>query len=218
MTDRDPEAPASPRRSDPARDEQSNARALDARTDDSLSSASSGLFQYRANVWRPEGRSGAAPAWAGSALWVGLTAAAAALAALATSQAPAFYAALDKPVWAPPASIFGPVWSVLYALMAWAAVSMWQRGARQPRARLGLWLYAAALVPNAMWSWTFFHWHLGAMSLAVIGVLWGLLLSTLLAFRRVRAASALLLLPVFLWVTFAAALNARLWQLNPALL
>jgi tryptophan-rich sensory protein len=211
LSDRHQPPPARPRHSD-------NGNDLRLRTAARADDASSGerWQPYRADVWRPESR--AAASWPGIALWIGLTVAAAALGTLASSQAADFYAELAKPAWAPPAPLFGPVWSLLYVLMAAAAVTVWRVRETQPRARLALALYAAALVPNALWPWTFFAWHLGGVSLAVIAVLTILLLWTVVAFKRVRMISALLMLPVLAWVTFAAALNARLWQLNPGLL
>ncbi len=213
LSDHHQPLPATPRHSDNGNDVRLRTAA---RADDATSGEH--LQDYRADVWRPEGRAAAPASGPGIALWIGLTVAAAALGTLASAQAAEFYAQLAKPNWAPPAPLFGPVWSLLYALMAAAAVMVWRLRATHPRARLALGLYAAALVPNALWPWTFFAWHLGGVSLAVIAVLWLLLLLTVVAFTRVRKISALLMLPVLAWVTFAAALNARLWQLNPGLL
>ena len=57
----------------------------------------------------------------GAALWVSLTFMAAAAGGLGSTDAPSFYRSLALPDWAPPASVFGPVWSVLYLLMALSA-------------------------------------------------------------------------------------------------
>jgi tryptophan-rich sensory protein len=66
-----------------------------------------------------------------------------------------WYATLQKPSWNPPNWIFGPVWTVLYVIMAIAAWLIWKRGgfARQ---RLALSLYLAQLLFNALWSPLFF--------------------------------------------------------------
>src|SRR5688572_25582350 len=88
---------------------------------------------------------------------------AAAVGALATQRAPEFYAALTQPSWAPPASVFGPVWTILYTLMAIAAWLVWkQRGASGARAALGL--FAIQLALNALWSWLFFAWRQGLLA------------------------------------------------------
>jgi translocator protein len=184
----------------------------------SSSKHGSSLTQHRMHAWHGSASPSSTRGWQGVALWVGLTAGAAVLGSLASAQAPSFYAALQKPLWAPPAWLFGPVWSVLYVLLAAAAVLMHRRLSSRPQAREGLTLFAIALVPNALWSWTFFYFHWGVASLLVIAVLWALLLATVLAFWRVRQASAWLTLPTLLWVSFAAALNFTLVMRNPGLL
>ena len=162
------------------------------------------------------------PAWSadsarGAALWVGLTFLTAALGGMASARAAQFYGALRLPEWAPPASVFGPVWSALYVVMALAAWLVW-RHRHTVRGSSGLLLYGVALVPNALWSWLFFDWHLGVWALIDIGVLWLLVGLTVRAFWRVRPAFGLLMVPLWLWVSFAGVLNAVLWQTNPSLL
>jgi benzodiazapine receptor len=149
--------------------------------------------------------------------WFALCFAAAAIGAVASARAAAFYAQLAKPEWAPPASVFGPVWTVLYALMAIAAWLAWRKGGFAG-ARAALTLFIAQLVFNTWWSWIFFAWHRGAFALADIGVLWILVAATTLAFWRVRPLAGVLLLPYLAWIGFAAALNFAVWRMNPALL
>jgi benzodiazapine receptor len=161
-------------------------------------------------VWSPDS------AW-GALLWVGLTFLTATLGGLASARAPQFYGALQLPDWAPPASVFGPVWSALYLLMAVAVWLVW-RHRRAVQGASGLLLYGVALVPNALWSWLFFDAHLGLWALIDIGVLWLLVGLTVRAFWRVRPIFGLLLGPLWVWVSFAGVLNAVLWQTNPAFL
>jgi len=100
--------------------------------------------------------------------------------------------------------------------MALAAWLVWrERGFRGAPVALGL--FVAQLALNALWSWLFFAWHLGALSFVEIVVLWGLILATTVAFWRVRPVAGALMLPYLAWVTFAAALNFAIWQLNPQL-
>ena len=149
--------------------------------------------------------------------WLVAVAAAGAIGALASSSAPAFYAQLARPPWAPPAQLFGPVWSFLYLLMAVAAWLIWQKyGFRT--ARVPLALFIAQLVLNALWSWLFFACHLGLWALVDIVMLWALILATTRAFWRLRPLAGALLVPYFLWVSFAMALNYAVWRLNPQLL
>ncbi|TBV72524.1 TspO/MBR family protein [Pseudoxanthomonas winnipegensis] len=146
--------------------------------------------------------------------WLLLVLVAGAIGAAASVQAATFYATLAQPSWAPPAAVFGPVWSVLYVLMGIAAWLVWRRGgwAAQRRA---LTVFVAQLALNALWSWLFFGWHLGAAAMLDIVVLWVLIVVTVAMFWRVRPLAGLLLLPYLAWVTFASALNYVVWQLNP---
>ena len=153
----------------------------------------------------------------GLVLWLAVAYATAAVGAVASVSASAFYAQLTRPEWAPPAWLFGPVWSVLYALMGVAAWLVWRAkgltGARRP-----LLLFVAQLVANALWSWLFFAWRQGALAFFEVLFLWCLIAATVLLFWRVSRLAAALLLPYLAWVTFAAALTLSIWQLNPTLL
>lgn len=149
--------------------------------------------------------------------WLLAVAATGVIGAIASGRAASFYAQLERPVWAPPAQLFGPVWSFLYLLMAVAAWLIWQKygfaTARRP-----LLLFIAQLVLNALWSWLFFAWHLGGWALVDIVALWALILVTTSAFWRLRPLAGALLIPYLVWVTFAMALNFAIWRLNPQLL
>ncbi len=149
--------------------------------------------------------------------WVAITFAAAALGAWASTSAVSFYATLDLPPWAPPASVFGPVWTLLYAMMAIAAWLVWrERGWRG--ARPALMLYLVQLAVNALWSLLFFGWKLGALAFVDILVLIALVCAAIVAFARIRPTAAALLLPYLAWISFASALNFAVWRANPALL
>lgn len=147
--------------------------------------------------------------------WLLAAFAAAALGAVASVEAPQFYAQLSKPSWAPPGWLFGPVWSVLYLLMAVAAWLVWRASTANQTALV---LFVVQLVVNALWSWLFFAWHLGGLATAEIMLLWLLLLATLVAFWRVSRAAALLMLPYLAWVSFAGLLAWTVWRNNPTLL
>lgn len=155
--------------------------------------------------------------WWGLAGWLVVTFIAAAAGSLASTQVPDFYAQLVRPSWAPPASLFGPVWSVLYTLMAVAAWLVWRVGGFAG-ARMALTLYLVQLVFNALWTWLFFGWQRGGLAFADIVLNLLLIIATLVAFWRIRPLVGALLVPYLLWVAFAAALNYSIWQLNPRLL
>jgi tryptophan-rich sensory protein len=149
--------------------------------------------------------------------WLVTVALAAGLGAIASVDAAAFYGQLERPAWAPFAGYFGPIWALLYVLMAVAAWLVWrERGFAA--APVALALFLVQLVFNALWSWLFFAWHLGAWALLDIAVLVLLVAATTVAFWRIRPLPGLLLLPYLAWIVFAAALNYRVWQLNPHLL
>jgi benzodiazapine receptor len=146
--------------------------------------------------------------------WLLVTFAAAAVGAIASVDAGEFYLSLDRPAWAPPASAFAPVWTILYILMAVAAWLVWlRRGFTGAHV-----LFLAQLVTNALWTWLFFVWRAGALAFVEALVLWLLVAGTAIAFWRVRRAAALLLAPYLAWVTFAIALTYAVWQRNPGLL
>ena len=149
--------------------------------------------------------------------WLVISFAAAAVGAVASIQARSFYSQLAQPAWAPPPWLFGPVWTVLYALIAIAAWLVWRSGGFRTN-RIALAFFWGQLLLNALWSWLFFAWHLGALAFADIVFLWVLIVATLVSFWRVRPLAGALFIPYLLWVSFASALNYSLWQLNPQVL
>lgn len=153
----------------------------------------------------------------GLVTWLLVTFIAAGLGAWASIEAGSFYQQLERPSWAPPGSVFSPVWTTLFVLMAVAAWQVW-RMAGFASARTALLLYLVQLVFNVLWSWLFFAWHLGGWAFADVILLWGLILATLIAFWRINRLAGMLLVPYLLWVGFAITLNFSVWQLNPQLL
>jgi benzodiazapine receptor len=151
----------------------------------------------------------------GLAGWLLAAFAAGAVGAVASVDAASFYAQLSKPSWAPPAWVFGPVWSALYVLMGIAAWLVW----RSPGFKaVPLGLFSVQLAANALWSWLFFAWHRGALAAIEVLVLLALIVATLAAFWRINRLGALLLVPYVLWVGFASALTWAVWRSNPGLL
>lgn len=149
----------------------------------------------------------------GLVAWLVICFAAAGLGSIASVQAGSFYMELVRPDWAPPPSIFGPVWTALYATMSIAAWLVWRiNGFRSARTALALFL--VQLLLNALWSWLFFAWHLGAPAFADILLLWVLIVATLISFWRIQPMAGVLLIPYLVWVSFASALNYSVWQLN----
>jgi translocator protein len=158
----------------------------------------------------------AKPAQSGSARWWGLAAfvaaviLTAAIGSLAALHAAADYKALAKPAWAPPSWLFGPVWTILYAMIAYAGWRAWLRGG------LGvpIWAYGFQLALNAAWTPVFFAGRDYGLAVIIIVALWIAIASTVWLFARRDRMAAWLLVPYWMWVTFAAALNVAVWKLN----
>jgi benzodiazapine receptor len=152
------------------------------------------------------------------ALFLALALAAGVLGALFSpgfsASAAHWYAMLAKPDWLPPQKWFASVWIALYVLMATAAWIIWrERYHRGRSAAIGA--YGVQLLLNALWAPAFFGLKNIGAGLFDIVALWLAVGWTMREFARVRPAAAAILVPYFLWVTFAAALNLAVWKLNP---
>jgi translocator protein len=123
-----------------------------------------------------------------------------------------WYAGLAKPSWNPPSWLFGPVWTVLYAMMAVAGWLVWRRGA--PHSRINLRWFAIQLALNVGWSAVFFGLQFPGLAFVEILLLWVAIAATLLTSWRVSRTAGILLAPYLLWVSFAAILNFAIWRLN----
>jgi benzodiazapine receptor len=147
--------------------------------------------------------------------WLAVVFAAAGLGAIASIDARSFYGELNRPSWSPPAAVFGPVWSALYALMGIAVWLVWRRSGDTQRA---LPLFIGQLAANALWSWLFFAWHHGALAFIDALLLLVLIAATIVSFWRLNRVAAVLLVPYILWVGFASVLTWAVWHGNPGVL
>ncbi|RSN33336.1 tryptophan-rich sensory protein [Amycolatopsis sp. WAC 01416] len=129
---------------------------------------------------------------------------------LAASGARSVYSGLDLPPFAPPAWLFGLVWTVLYLGIAVAGWLYWKSGGE----RRGLVWYAAQLVLNAAWTPLFFAAGAYGLALADILVLDVAIVVTALYFRRSSRVAAALLLPYLAWTLYATALTVAIVVLN----
>lgn len=137
-----------------------------------------------------------------------------ALAGLATSTSVgSWYQTLAKPAFSPPDRVFGPVWTLLYVLIAVAGWRVWRLPASGLR-RFALCAWAAQMALNLLWSFLFFGARAIGPALAEIAALLGAIALTLWLFWRLDRPAGLMFLPYLLWVGFATALNAALWVLN----
>lgn len=134
-------------------------------------------------------------------------------AAVTASSVTTWYADLNKPPFTPPNEVFGPVWTVLYVMMATAAWRVW-RVADRETAQGPLTMFALQLALNLGWSVAFFGLERTGSAVAVIVVLELAVIATAFAFRPIDRLAALLMVPYALWVGFATVLNIAIWRLN----
>ena len=164
----------------------------------------------------PRARPGAGHSALVLVAFLAINAGVAALGSVATIEnVDGWYAAADKASWTPPSAVFGPVWTLLYALMAVAAWLVW-REVGAPGRRRALAAYVIQLVLNAIWTPVFFGLYpvagAGALwiALVVIVALDAAVLVMMLRFWRVRHVAAWLLAPYWAWLLYAATLNAAI--------
>jgi tryptophan-rich sensory protein len=152
--------------------------------------------------------------WISLICWLGICFAVAAVGGRWTaSEIPGWYRTLARPAIAPPNWIFGPVWTLLYAMMAVAAWMAWESAPSQLRT-WSLVLFLVQLALNFAWTLIFFRCHaIGAAFIEVV-LLWAAIGATTILFARIAPAVALLMAPYWAWVSFAAVLNEEFWRLN----
>jgi len=126
---------------------------------------------------------------------------------------PDWYGSLQKPSFNPPAWVFGPVWTALYAMMAVAAWLVW-REAGFDGATAALTLFFVQLALNLAWSGIFFGLRQPGWALVDIALLWLAIAATAVLFFRHSVWAGALMLPYLAWVSYAAALNYAIWRLN----
>jgi tryptophan-rich sensory protein len=125
-----------------------------------------------------------------------------------------WFAVLEKPAIYPPPEAFGIVWSILYAMMGFAAAMIGSAWGARGR-RLAAVAFVLQLALNLAWSPVFFAMHNITGALALLGAIDVAVLLTVILFWRIRRAAGLLLLPYLAWVLFATVLNWQFLVLNP---
>ncbi|MBT2773862.1 tryptophan-rich sensory protein [Halomonas sp. ISL-60] len=126
-----------------------------------------------------------------------------------------WYRELRKPTWTPPDIAFPIAWGILYLLMAIAAWRIYMAEESAWRTA-GLVVYALQLLVNAAWSWLFFGRKQIVAALVDIMVLLALITIAIALFFQVNTLAAWLMVPYWLWVALALALNATIFRLNQA--
>lgn len=125
-----------------------------------------------------------------------------------------WYITLNKPPFAPPSWIFGPVWTILYFMMGVSFYLIWKRDWKKKKIRSAGNYFLVQLGLNFIWSPIFFGLKSPLLALLVILTLWALIVMTIRKFYSVSTWAAYLLIPYLLWVGFASLLNAAIFVLN----
>jgi tryptophan-rich sensory protein len=136
-----------------------------------------------------------------------------------------WYAGLQKPAFTPPSWLFGPVWTILYALMGVSLFLVLRRpsgllesvGVSRNRSGWAQAAFVAQFVLNILWSYLFFGLRNPGLGLIDIVLMWLAILATIVLFWRLSRPAALLLVPYAIWVAFAGCLNYAIWQMNKAI-
>jgi translocator protein len=127
---------------------------------------------------------------------------------------PLWYAGLVKPWFSPPNWVFGPVWTVLYVMMAYAFYRILILPQNTPGRSLALVCFVGQLILNAGWSAVFFGLRSPSGGMIVIVSLLSMIVVLIALFRPLDRVAAMLLMPYAAWVGFATLLNAGFWWLN----
>jgi len=131
-----------------------------------------------------------------------------------TPAIPTWYASLTKPSFNPPNWLFGPVWTTLFILMGISLYLIWREGFEKPLIKKGMMIFAVQLIFNIAWSMLFFGLKSPLLGLIDIILLWLLIVSTIMTFKKINALAAYLLIPYLAWVSFASVLNFFIFRLN----
>lgn len=124
-----------------------------------------------------------------------------------------WYDRLKKPSFTPPKSAFGPIWTTLYIIIAFAAWLVW-RDKGLLAAGLPLGLFLLQIILHGAWSWIFFGLHKPGAAYFELVILWLLIVATTIIFWQRVPLAGILMLPYLLWVAFAIVLNFFFWKLN----
>lgn len=131
------------------------------------------------------------------------------------SSVVSFYNTLNKPSFAPPSWLFGPVWITLYALMGISLYLVWNQLGKNKQARISIIIFAIQLAINTIWTYLFFGLQSPFYGLVGIIALWIAIAITIINFLKVSRKAAYLLIPYIIWVTIAMVLNYYILILNP---
>ena len=121
-----------------------------------------------------------------------------------------WYSSIIVPSFNPPSWVFGPVWSTLYLLMSIAIWRIWVNYYDKKTLKI----YFFHLFFNALWSIFFFGFHLIGIALIDLLVILFFIIVLLNIYSKKIKISFYLMIPYFLWSSFALVLNTGIFFLN----
>ncbi len=127
---------------------------------------------------------------------------------------PTWYRTLNKPFFSPPNWVFGPVWTILYALMGVSLYLVRKKGIKNKKTRTAILYFMIQLTLNFLWSLIFFGLHSPVWAFVTIVFLWITILILMMKFYPLSKTAAYLLIPYIIWVSFASLLNLSIVVLN----
>lgn len=125
-----------------------------------------------------------------------------------------WYYNLKKPNWQPPDWLFGPAWTIILGLAAWAAILSWEGATDDAGRNIVMALYAVNFICHLLWSPLFFTFKRPDWALIEVIFLWASVLSLLVGLRPFSELASWLIVPYFIWVSFAGILNLVIVRMN----
>ena len=124
-----------------------------------------------------------------------------------------WYQTLKQPAWSPPDWLFGPVWTILYVMIAFAGWLVYIKRSSKLK-RFALLLYAGQLLFNLLWTFFFFYLKSPFLGFIDIVILIVFILGTIISFMPISQVAAYLLFPYLFWTLYASTLNGAIWLMN----
>jgi len=125
-----------------------------------------------------------------------------------------WYHNLRKPSWQPPRWAFGPAWTIILGLAAWAGLLAWANAPEWQDRMTIIGLFAINYLFHMAWSPLFFKLKRPDWALIEMVFLWLSIVALMVGLSRYSTTAAWLLTPYLIWVSFAWFLNRKIVQLN----
>jgi translocator protein len=130
------------------------------------------------------------------------------------ANVPTWYQTLLKPAFTPPGWVFGPVWGMLYLMMGLAFFFVLISEQNKDSRRFVAGLFGVHLLLNTLWSILFFGLRNPFLAFIDIIVLWLMITALVFVFWNIKKLAGMLMIPYWLWVSFASVLNYSIWKMN----